>query len=583
MSVDGESWSIVQVEQISEIVSRLRESGNDTFNIEVKAAEKGLPADIDETISAFANMPEGGLILLGLTEGDGSFKATGVYESKTAQTALGGKARDRIVPAVQLGAVGSVTFEGHPVVYCVVPPQAPEHKPFKVGSHGPAFIRSADGNYHLHANEEALLVSKRRHPNADRAPVEGATLDDLDPHLVEMYLTRQRRDSRRLGTFTERDQLIHTNVIDSASGAPTVAAVYAMGVHPQRFLPHLSVKVHQTTQRDALAGVRMRDKRQFSGPVPDLLDSILEWVQDRLSTAVLFSGGHGKETPEIPLLAVREIVANALVHRDLSAASADKYVQLVKQDGKLIVSNPGGLWGITTRQLGTTGPSARNPVLYDMCNAITTSDGNNVIEASATGIPATRRAMREAFLPEPFFQDRVIGFTAILTSSALISQSDAEWVSSLPGSVEYTVAQRHALVAMRNGTELTNAMYREEFPMDSVQARNELRQLVTYGLVETVGQGRGTTYRLIGHDATVEEKPTSGSVHGYLSMEEKTNIILSALEGQSKSLRKREIIDHTGLSEGQVTPALKKLRETGQVQLTNEIPTARGQRYRRTY
>lgn len=59
----------MQPVNIPETVARLRESGNDTFNVEVKAAASAMPKDIDETLSAFANMPEGGLILLGLSEG----------------------------------------------------------------------------------------------------------------------------------------------------------------------------------------------------------------------------------------------------------------------------------------------------------------------------------------------------------------------------------------------------------------------------------------------------------------------------------------------------------------------------------
>lgn len=42
--------------------------GFDSTEIEVKAARGGLPQNLGQTLSAFANMPDGGTLILGVDE-----------------------------------------------------------------------------------------------------------------------------------------------------------------------------------------------------------------------------------------------------------------------------------------------------------------------------------------------------------------------------------------------------------------------------------------------------------------------------------------------------------------------------------
>ena len=228
-----------------------------------------------------------------------------------------------------------------------------------------------------------------------------------------------------------------------------------------------------------------------------------------------------------------------------------------------------------------------------MCAAVKTSRGNRVIEASATGIPAVREALHDAFLPAPYFKDRVIEFQAILTSSTMLSEDDVAWASRLPGGERFSTAQRHALIRMRNGEELTNATYREEFPMDSTRARTELQQLVEYGLATTRGQAGGTVYSFR-HDAEddLARNQAEGSAttrpeaanpevpnRKYLRLEEKIQLIQHVLENAGHPLTKREIGEQTGMSYGQMTPALKRMAEIGEITFTEKFWNAKNQRY----
>lgn len=56
---------------MNELVARLRTAGGDYDDVEVKSAAGGLPQSLASTLSALANHPGGGTIILGLDEATG--------------------------------------------------------------------------------------------------------------------------------------------------------------------------------------------------------------------------------------------------------------------------------------------------------------------------------------------------------------------------------------------------------------------------------------------------------------------------------------------------------------------------------
>lgn len=551
---------------IPEMLKIVLENGTDLWNIEVKRARTELPASMEETLCAYANMPEGGTILLGLSEDNGHVHISGVAQPQKMMSALGQKARNAVQPPIQLGAVESVSIDGKNVIACIVPPQPSEHRPFHTVRDGRAYTRSGDGDHQLSEQEENYLLSQRQQPMHDRLPVPGADPDhDLASDLVEKYLETLQLESSRFARLSHDEQLIRANIIDHETGQPTVAAVYALGIYPQQFLPQTVVKAHARTETEpnSQSTVRLSDRAEFAGPIPDLLTATTAWVHKQLRHAVVIRDGDGYNAPELPSIAIREVVANALVHRDLSPASFGTFPMVIKTSSRLIIESPGGLWGLTTRELGKTSPRTRNAVLYRMCSAITTPDGRRVVEGHATGIPAVISSLNDAFLPAPYFVDEIVKFKVILTSSTLLNQADVTWLNGLTGANSLSVAQKHALIAMRNGREVSNSTYRNRFPMDSVQARAELQQLVQYGLAQSHGSGRGVVYSLQRRTAKLPGSDKGLTVEMQDSSVTHNERIFEALKTAKVPVNKKEIIELTSLTPAMVSRALTSLSKKG--------------------
>ena len=109
--------------------------------------------------------------------------------------------------------------------------------------------------------------------------------------------------------------------------------------------------------------------------------------------------GTVRDETDPPPIAVRELVANALVHRDLADWASSRSVELRMTTDTLRLTNPGGLYGITTERLGTHPlTSARNRRLVEICKYVRAGDGN-VVEALASGIPGHVRGTSASRAP----------------------------------------------------------------------------------------------------------------------------------------------------------------------------------------
>ncbi|WP_420176093.1 ATP-binding protein [Luteococcus sp. OSA5] len=500
-------------EVLAEAITEMRARRGDTTSIEVKRATGGVPV-MPETLAAFANMPNGGTVILGIDEAGGRFDVVGVHDIAALEAGLVSIARQTVQPAPHLD-FQTFHVDGRPVLVAHVAPLRIADKPATVG--GRSYLRQADGDYEMHPHELRMLEVAKLHSdeqvNYDLARAIGRGRADLDADLVADYLDSVRRHDRRLRDLTD-DQILQMTSVLNASGEPTVAGLYSLGTYPQGQYPALTV-----TAAVQLAGgegqARNRNLQDFTGPIPVLLEDVLAWVENNLDTVHRYrSDGHMEEISELPLNAVRELVANALVHRDLgpSTLGTGKQIQIRLTAKSFFIQSPGGLRGVSLAQLVSVehAQAAVNQRLYQIAKRLTTSDGASVIEGEGGGIREVFRSVQDRGLPRPQLFDTGVQFKALLwrprsdveTAPRPVVEAPADRLPVESASLQSTAPTRNEPLVLRMLRTSPNPLTIHEL-VDGTgltigQVRYALSQPLRDGLVVMDGQqgSRSTRYRL---------------------------------------------------------------------------------------
>jgi ATP-dependent DNA helicase RecG len=339
----------------------------------------------------------------------------------------------------------------------------------------------AYGDYVLSDLEEQGFLAARRPPLFDRSPVEDAQLDDLDTQLVDAFLDAVReRDASGLGRFDDDTELLRRAGVILTGGQPTVAGLLALGVHPQQWFPRYVIQMSAHPLASDPPETRARNQTTVTGSIARMLDAALLCARRTFDTSIVSEpDGTVHDRSAYPLVAFRELIANALVHRDLDHWSSGLAVEVRLRRDRLVVSNPGGLYGITVDRLGRDAvTSARNARLVAICQHVRSPEtGARVIEALASGIPTITEALAEYHLPPAHYIDSGIRFTAVLHRSSTTLSATKPGLNDTERQI-YQALSRGARSVADLGQDLNLA---------APNIRKALRNLGAQGLVTQLG------------------------------------------------------------------------------------------------
>ena len=108
----------------------------------------------------------------------------------------------------------------------------------------------------------------------------------------------------------------------------------------------------------------MLDRAVPRASIPDMIDDAVAVVVRNLRVRRVSHGAGARNVPEIPIDAIREAIANSVMHRDYSPMARGDQVRIELYPDRLEVHSPGGLWGGQSIDSIYSGQSrSRNPIL----------------------------------------------------------------------------------------------------------------------------------------------------------------------------------------------------------------------------
>ncbi len=316
-------------------------------NIEYKSSWHD---DYLKWIGGFANA-QGGKIYIGK---DDAATVVGVSDFKKLMEELPNKIKNN------LGITAEVNLrqeEGKHFIEIVVQPYS-----VPISLRGRYYYRSGSVKQELTGAALNEFLLKRAGQTWDDVSEDDATFDDIDEATIKKYLRR----AEEAGRLPDIDGLTTPELLDklrlTKNGKLKRAAIVLFGKDPGRFYPNTFIKVGRFDDDD----FTIRFQEMEDGNIIQVLDKVLRTLDHKfLIRNISFEGMNRIETLEYPVPALREVLLNALIHRNYMGAPT----QIRVYDKKMFVWNDGGLpESITLQQLTQSHSShPRNPILAGAC------------------------------------------------------------------------------------------------------------------------------------------------------------------------------------------------------------------------
>ena len=233
---------------------------------------------------------------------------------------------------------------------------------------------------------------------------------------------------------------------------------------------------------------RRFDTVEIRSPLIRAIQRARAAVLDDLPKAFSLPAGElqGKELPTLPDRVVREVIANAVMHRDYRVHGS---IQIIRYANRLEVRNPG--YSIKSEErLGEPGSQTRNPIIAAVLHDV------KFAESKGSGIRVMRELMAENNLGAPTLESDRTGnsFLAILLFHHFLGEDDLQWLNSLQG-VSLDETEMRAMISARELGAINNTSFRSlNRDCDTLSASKHLRKLVDCCLLMKKGGGPTTYY-----------------------------------------------------------------------------------------
>ncbi len=411
-----------------------------------------------KTVSAMANYHDG-YIVIGI---DDDLNVIGVEEPKSFKLNLENEINDNILPRPYY-EIYEENRDGK--ILIIVKIFVGENTPYLYNNK--AYKRMDTSTVPANKIEYENLILKGRNIGYDALNYEGK-------NIYFNYLNDKLRD--RLGINALNDDILKTLGLMNGDKY-TIAAALLSDKNP---IDHAGISL----VRFADKGLNIRDKKILRNiSILKQFDNAVEFYHKHINTGELINGVYRETIEEIPLVAYREAIANAIVHREYMLES-DIRVEIFDDRAEII--SPGGLpIGITEAEyLDGRVSIPRNKIIADIFLRL------GIIERLATGI----RRIREYYKNSGVNPEFLIAQNSI---KVVLPKINHKTESSEQFNIFENQLNENELKIMKY-VKSTGRIIRKEpegsLSLKKTQTVQILGGMVDKGVLLKIGAGRNTNY-----------------------------------------------------------------------------------------
>lgn len=434
----------------------------ETQNTEWKASWRD---DYLKWICGFANA-SGGKLYIGI---DDNGKVTGIDNHNELLEQLPNKFRDI------LGVYAEVNLQSennNQFIEIIVP-----RFDVPISVRGKYYVRTGSTLQEIKGPALNEFILKRTGKTWDDIPEQRASVNDIDEITVKKFL----KDARIAKRINVEDDINISDLLEKLrlleNGKIKRAAIVLFGKDPGKYYPNMAVKIGKFGDSDA--------DLKFHEVVESNLIQLKEQIGEMLNAKFFihpidFVGMQRVERDEYPVAAVREMILNALVHRNYMGAPT----QIRLYDDNFSVWNDGGLPdGITEEDLKKVHRSKpRNPLIADVCFK------GGYIDSWGRGTIKIIEACKETGLPEPVLVEEQGGFLSKIFKDRFTEDQLKK--------MGLNKRQVEAAEYVKKNGKITNSDYQKLCEVSERTALRDLDDLSAKNVFQKKGEKKGTYYEL---------------------------------------------------------------------------------------
>lgn len=432
-----------------------------------------------KTLIAFANTA-GGILLIG-KDSDGTI--VGVSDIFASEEKLANAIADSIYPPL-MPEIEIATFEGKTIILIHV---AHWRGPFYLKTQGPeegVYVRL--GSTNRIAGPELIAELKRSASNTsfDQLPCPDVDITGLDMELIKLAFSNVGRKVNQRELETLGILVPYAGKLVCSNGG---VILFGQDQLRERYFPNARVRCARFQGVDKTDFI---DQYDSEGTIVEAMKEIPNFIRRNTRLASQINQIQRKDFPEYSLIAIREVLTNALVHADYSIKGMNLRVAIFSD--RLEIENPGILpFGYTLEEFVAGVSHIRNKVIARVFREL------HLMEEWGTGYRRIVEACDSGGYQVPNWEELGTAIRVVFrphTAAPEKFKPMAQYEGKEP------TFRQQKILKFLHGKEPISAKTIHVGLQEHISGRalrKDLLVLKVYGLIKMLGSGRGSLWMCV--------------------------------------------------------------------------------------